>query len=385
MLTQTEAMRTVGVEEEMLLVNIQDGRAHSVQGQLALRSSALHPDAPDRTHAGTASDDVDGAVEGEFQQQQLETHTPPVLRMSELEEQVRHWRAEAARAARRADCRVAALATSPLPVGPTPVAGERYAWIRERFQFIARQQLACGLHIHVSVESDEEGVGVLDRIRGWLPVLLALSSNSPFTEGEDTGFQSWRTQMMGAWPSSGPTELFGSAEAYHRLIHDLTESKVLLDEGMVYFDARLSHHYPTVEIRVADVCSRVEDTVLIAGLARSVVETAAAEWAAGTPAPAVPSALVRLATFQASRFGMGGALLDPVTSRPRPAWEVVDSLLEWIGPALDDAGDRESVREALHVIRQDGTGADLQRATLERTGQLVDVVAQAVRTTAAQD
>lgn len=361
----------------MLLVDIQDGRPQSVQGQLVLRSAF--------DDAGLAAQGVDGAVEGEFQQEQLETHTAPVLHLSELEDQVRHWRREAGLAARGTGCRIAAVGTSPLPAGPTPAAGERYAWIRDRLQLIARQQLSCGLHVHVSIDSDEEGVAVLDRIRGWLPVLLALSANSPFAHGEDTGYQSWRNQMMRAWPTSGPTDLFGSAEAYHDLVRGLTESQVLLDEGMIYFDARLSHTYPTVEIRAADVCSRLEDTVLVAALARAMVQTAAAEWARGLPAPSVHSSLLRLATFQASRHGMSGDLLDPATARPRPAWEVVDALLEWVGPALEDADDLGRVREALSVIRQEGTGADLQRLTLDRTGQLLDVVAQAVRTTAEQD
>lgn len=360
----------------MLLVDIRDGRPQSVQGQLVLRSAV--------GNAGLTGQELDGAVEGEFQQEQLETHTAPVRHLSELEEQVRHWRREAGRAARGSGCRIAAVGTSPLPVGPTPAAGERYDWIRDRLQLIARQQLSCGLHVHVSIDSDEEGVAVLDRIRGWLPVLLALSANSPFAHGEDTGYQSWRNQMMRAWPTSGPTDLFGSAEAYHDLVGALTESQVLLDEGMIYFDARLSHTYPTVEIRAADVSSRLEDTVLVAALARALVQTAAAEWARGLPAPPVHSALLRLATFQASRHGMSGDLLDPATARPRPAWDVVNALLEWVGPALEDADDLGRVRDALSVIRGEGTGADLQRVTLDRTGQLVDVVAQVVRTTAEQ-
>ena len=94
---------------------------------------------------------------------------------------------------------------------PVPVQSTRYAWMHERYQIVARQHLTCGLHVHVAVDSDEEGVGVLDRIRVWLPALLALSANSPFWNGEVTGFASWRSQSFGRWPSNGPTELFGSA------------------------------------------------------------------------------------------------------------------------------------------------------------------------------
>lgn len=378
-LAQTSPMRTVGVEEELLLVDIRDGRPRSVQGQVLLRAALDGP--------GVSAHGVAGAVEGEFQQEQLETQTPPVSDMSELEDQVRHWRGKASEAARRADCRIAALASSPLPVGtgPTPTAGERYAWIQQQYQRIARQQLSCGLHVHVAIDSAEEGVGVLDRIRGWLPVLLALSTNSPFAHGEDTGFHSWRSQMMGAWPSGGPTPLFGSLTAYRQLVREMTATGVLLDEGMLYFDARLSHHYPTVEIRTTDACSRLADTVLVAALARAMVETAAREWASGEPAPQTPTHLLTLATFQASRQGMTADLLDPLTSRPLAAWDVLESLLDRLRPALEASGDLTRVTAALDTIRTEGTGSERQRATFERTGQLVDVVAQAVRLTAEQE
>lgn len=368
-MAQTRGMRTVGVEEELLLVSLEDGRAQSVQGQLVLSTGTAAPG------------EVAGGLEGEFQEQQVETRTAPVQDMADLEREVRTWRAEAAAAARATESAIAALASSPLPVGPAPVAGERFSWIRERYQLIAEQQLNCGLHVHVSVESAEEGIGVLDRIRVWLPVLLALSSNSPFVQGGETGFSSWRTQMMGRWPSSGPTDVFGTPEAYRQRVAQMVDTTVLLDEGMVYFDARLSQNFPTVEIRVADACSRVEDAVLVAALSRALVESAAREWADGAPAPDVPTALLRLASFQASRHGLAADLLDPVTLRPAPAGDVVASLVDWVRPALETAGDVDRVEAALQQLRDEGTGADLQRATFERTGQLVDVVAQAVRLT----
>jgi carboxylate-amine ligase len=328
---------------------------------------------------------VHGALEGEFKQQQIETHTRPVTALSDLADEVRHWRSEAITAAREADSSVAALATSPLPVTPLPVDSTRYAWMHERYQLVARQHMTCGLHVHVGVESDDEGVGVLDRLRVWLPALLALSANSPLENGEDTGFASYRSQSLARWPSWGPTHVFGSADAYHRYVRDLIVSSAVLDEGMVYFDARLSHHYPTVELRTADVCQRADDTVLIAALSRALVETSAREWAQGEPPDAVPVGLVRVAAWLASREGLGGRLLDPRTLRPQPAWLVVGGLLAHVRDALAEAGDLELVEVGFQRLRRAGNGADLQRRTLERTGQLVDVVAQAVRQTADQE
>jgi carboxylate-amine ligase len=371
-------VRTVGVEEEMLLVDIRNGRPKSVSGQLVLRAAMQQQQA-------VAGLGVHGALEGEFQQQMIETHTAPVESLDDLDREVRHWRSEASSAARQVSSSVAALATSPLPVNPIPVESSRYAWMQDRYQIVARQHLTCGLHVHVAVDSDEEGVGVLDRLRVWLPALLALSANSPFWNGEETGFASWRSQSFGRWPSNGPTDIFGSAAAYHRMVRDMTMSSVILDEGMVYFDARLSQHYPTVEIRAADVCLRASDTVLIAALCRGLVETAARDWSRSVEAPAVPTTMVRLAAWQAAREGVSGRLLDPRTSRPRPAWDVIDDLVEHVRPALSEAGDVDLVKEGLERLRTRGNGAQLQRRTMERTGQLIDVVAHAVRVTAGHE
>lgn len=366
--------RTMGVEEEMLLVDVRNGRPRSVSGQLLVRAEGQPPPV-----AGLG---VHGAVEGEFQQQQIETHTAPAADLDVLRAEVLRWRREAFAAARESGSSVAALGTSPLPVSPIAAKSTRYAWMEDRYQRTAREHLTCGCHVHVSVESDEEGVAVLDRIRVWMPVLLALSANSPFWDGEDSGFASYRTQSLVRWPSWGPTDRFGSSEAYHRLVREMVMTSVILDEGMVYFDARLAQHYPTVEIRAADVCFTVDEAIVLAAICRGLVETAAQEWAAGTEAPDVPTAMLRLATWQAAREGLTGQLLDPFTGRPKPCWDVVDHLIEHIGPALEADGDLLTVQEGLARLREEGNGAIRQRRMFERTGQLVDIVAESVRSTA---
>ena len=111
---------------------------------------------------------------------------------------------------------------------------------------------------------------MIDRIAAWLPLLLALSSNSPFWQGHDTGYASFRTVIWGLWPTAGPSGPFGDAAGYDAAVADLVRSGAALDVGMVYFDARLSASYPTVEIRVADVCTDVRDAVLLAALSRAL-------------------------------------------------------------------------------------------------------------------
>lgn len=372
----TWAMRTVGVEEELLIVESGSGRALSMATQVLRQAEEV---------AEGGTDEPGGGLEKELQQQQLETGTRPHTDLDALGEDIRACRRMAIDAARATGAQVAAVGTSPLPVEPLLVRNERFALMTERFGITTEENLTCGCHVHVGVSSREEAVGVLDRIRPWLPVLAALSANSPFWQGRDTAYASFRTQAQARWPSAGPTELFGSAEAYDDLVARMVASNTVLDAGMVYFDARVSQSYPTVELRVADVCMDVEDAVLVAGLARALVTTAAAAWAAGEAAPAVPVALLRLASWQASRAGVGGDLLDPLTAQPRPAVDVVADLLGHVGPALRETGDEGAVRRRVETVLRQGTGADRQRATWERTGSLADVVAEAVRVTAGME
>lgn len=253
----------------------------------------------------------------------------------------------------------------------------------ERYGLTAQEQLTCGCHVHVSVASDEEGVAVLDRVRCWLPVLLALSANSPFWQGQDSEYSSYRSRVWGRWPSAGPVEVHGSAEEYHARVRSLIGTGVLRDEGMVYFDARLSHRYPTVEVRIADVCLDPADTVLLATLVRGLVDTAAREWRAGEPPQDVSTSVLRAASWQAGRAGLEDWLVHPRTLRPEPAPAVLRALLDHVRDALEDSGDLEAAERALAAVERRGNGARIQREILARTGSLRDTVAECVRITAA--
>ena len=172
--------------------------------------------------------------------------------------------------------------------------------------------------------------------------------------GLDTGYGSYRSQVRGRWPSAGPTGPFGSAAEYHRITEELLRTETVLDRGMLYFDARPSHHHPTVEVRVADVCRDPRDTLLLAALTRGLVETAAREWASGRPlAPARPEVL-RLAAWRAGRSGIDDTLLLPHDWRPLPAADVVDALIAHVAPALTDAGDLATVDELWRDLRAAG-------------------------------
>lgn len=375
-------MRTVGIEEELLVVDTETGRPLSVAQRVLSQVADPEPLAKSRL---SGRNGPGGTFAAELQQQQLETDTPPRRGMAELDEDLRRWRDAAIADAREVGVRVIASGTSPMPVTPRPVHDPRYERMVDRFGLTAAEHLTCGCHVHVSVASDEEAVAVLDRIRIWLPPLLAISANSPFWQGKDSHYASYRSQAMTRWPTVGPTEVFGSVEAYRDLVTAMVRSGVLLDEGMVYFDARLSAHYPTVEIRVADVCLDARDTVLVAALCRGLVDTAADQWRSGEPAPNVAAAILRLATWQAGRDGADGSLLDPLSCRPRPAREVLDSLVGHVRPALERTGDVALVDDRLQRLFSRGNGARRQRAVLARTNRMASVVADLARVTAGRD
>lgn len=282
--------------------------------------------------------------------------------------------------AARAGARVAALATSPVPVVPQLVRSGRYLQMTRAFGLTANEQLTCGCHVHVEICSPEEGVAVLDRIGPWLPVLLALSANSPFWQGKDSAYASFRYQAWGRWPNSGPTNEFGTVEVYRQTVGEMVATGTLLDAGMVYFDARLSEHYPTVEIRIADVCLHADDAVLIAGLARALVETEALRWRAGADGPHQRTEMLRLASWRASRSGLEGDLLSPLTGLPEPAGSVAGALLEHVRDALDQAGDTDTVTGLLAAVLARGTGAAFQRNAY-RDGDLSRMVDSAATAT----
>jgi glutamate---cysteine ligase / carboxylate-amine ligase len=374
-------VRSVGVEEELLLVEPQTGQPRAVAGTV-LQAAQAAAESGDSAGAGAAGHDAPGTLDFELQQQQLETNTRPCRGLEDLGREVRRCRAWAAEAAQRAGVRVAALATSPVPAAPEVVAKSRYQKMAREFGLTAQELLTCGCHVHVEISSADEGVAALDRIGPWLAILLALSANSPFWQGRDSSYASFRYQAWNRWPSSGPTAAFGTAEIYHDTVRQMVATQTVLDPGMVYFDARLSQHQPTLEIRVADVCLHADDTVLIAALARALVETAARSWREQEPAPRRRAELLRLAAWRASRSGLDDALLSPVTGRPEQAAAIAAMLLDHVRDALADAGDSDTAAELLAAILARGTGAAFQRDAYRRSSHLPSVATIAAAITA---
>jgi carboxylate-amine ligase len=259
----------------------------------------------------------------------------------------------------------------------------RYQWMHEEYRQIVVEQQVCACQVQVGVPDRDLAVRICRRIRSWLPVLLALSSSSPMFQSVDTGYSSYRTIAISRWPTVGPPPDYDSAKEYDEAVSTLVDSGVISDAGMIYYDARPSARYPTVEIRIADGCPNIDDAVMLAALGRALVVTAAAEDRAGQPTPRAATALVRAAVWRAARSGLEGDLLDPVTSLPAEAPLVLRGLLDYLRPALTHHGDWELAEELTQAVLLRGTSAQRQRALLEAGATDAQIVETVVAETAA--
>ena len=361
---------TLGVEEEFLLLDPVTGESMPV--------------------AERVRDALSGVARAqsrqEFRHSMVEMVTPVSLDLASLREHLVALRRAAARAADAVGARLVAVGATPVCEAHRTVPDEpRYHDMSRRFGPVAHDPAVCGCHVHVGVPDRELAVRVCNHLRPWLPVVQALTANSPLHDGRDTGHASWRSMQLERWPSIGPTPHFDSAADYDATVQELITAGIMLDAAMVYWYARPSASYPTVEIRVGDVCPTVDDTVLVAGLVRALVATMIDEIRADVPAPRIRDCLVAAAHWRAAHDGLDGELVDLRTGRPRPAWDLIDELLATVAPALTRHGDRELIMREAERLRRDGTGATRQRRIMADTGGDVRAVLErlATQTTAA--
>ncbi|MEV4704353.1 glutamate--cysteine ligase [Actinoplanes sp. NPDC049316] len=347
---------TLGVEEEFLLLDPVTGHNAPVVPKVI---AAL-------------SDAARGQSRLEFRLSMLEMVTPVCADLAGLGHELTGLRRAAADAAAEAGALL-------VPVGATPVAepvrepadDPRFRAIARHYGPIAYDAAVCGCHVHVGVPGRETAVRVCTELRPWLPALQALTANSPFYAGSDTGHASWRSLQLKRWPALGPFPAFTSGADYDRTVASLVASGAMLDQSMILWYARPSATYPTVEVRVADVCPAPADTVLLAALIRGLVATILA--GAGPAAP-IADHVLEAAHWNAAHSGMDGTLLDPRTGETRPAWDLVADLLDLVTPALRRLGDDTAVAAGLERVRAEGTGAARQRRLLAREGNLPAVL-----------
>ncbi|MFJ4672317.1 carboxylate-amine ligase [Kitasatospora purpeofusca] len=346
----------MGVEEEYLLLD-------PVTGLPVARAAEVRR-AADLQDALAA-----GEVQRELLQAQLEIATPVCRTLDEVGGHLLRMRHSLDIAARETGCRLAACGAAPFnwrrPVPVTPTA--RYRAMHSRAPRLTDEQLIAGMHIHVGVPGRQAGVVVLNRLRPWLPLLVALAANSPMWQGQDSGFASWRTLVFGRWPASGAPPSFADAADYRHRVDELVAGGLIPDTGQVYWHIRLSERYPTVEVRAADVQLRADEAVMLAGAVRALATRALADEREHRPAPDVRPEVLSAALWHAARYGTANTVFDPRAGRLVPAAEAVDTLLTIIEDA--SAADRRHTAPLLERLLREGNGATRQRRALRLGGR----------------
>ncbi|MGH8886067.1 MAG: carboxylate-amine ligase [Egibacteraceae bacterium] len=355
---------TLGVEEEFFVVDPVT-RAVVIDGRPVL----------DRLdEQGLVGDK--GSYDQELWLSMIESRTEVCQGLGEVRAELQRLRATLVRAAGDTGRWVVTAGTLPTVdwrtqrITPKP----RYEQIAKMYQLMVHQKVTCGCHVHVGISDRETAVQVLNRVRPWLPALLALSASSPFWMGQDTGYASYRAILWGDWPMAGIPGCYRSATEYRTVTQSLIDTGTIVDSGQLYWDVRLGNNHETLEFRIADACATIDEAVLQAGLCRALVRACMAETASRQPLPDVRPELLGAARWRAARSGLDGNLLDALTAKVVPATVLLDGLLAYLRRALEDVGDWDEVAALVEQTQRRGTSAQRQRRTLATAQHLEDVV-----------
>lgn len=341
---------TFGIEEELLLVD-------RGSGELALRSDEVLEGAHRL---------VGVQVTSELNRCQVESNTTTCTDLAGATAELVQLRTALSRAGAAVEVVPMALATHPWSAWHDQEVNtdkEHYRVLVDIYLHVARRQVICGSHIHVGIDDPDAQISAMNRVRPWLPVLLALSANSPWWQGTDTGYASYRTMLWRAWPTAGVPPLLGDHAEYERLVARLHQVGAIDAPSALYWFVRPSARLPTLEYRVCDVCLRVDDAVTIAGLVRALTTTVLAQRGGDLMTPA---AVLDAGVWRAARYGLDGELIDPSTLTLEAAPKVVAHLIALVADALQDAGDHDRVTGGVSDILARGNGATAQRQALVR-------------------
>jgi len=324
---------TIGIEEEYLLVD------------QASRDLAIEP--PEAMLSECAAM-LEGRVSPEFLRAQIEVGTHPRATVREARDDLADLRATVAKVSN--DYGLAPIAASTHPFARWQeqqfVDKDRYQTLARDLQAVARRLLICGMHIHIGVEDDDLRIDLMNQMSYFLPHLLALTTSSPFWTGEDTGLKSYRLTVFDALPRTGLPDYYESYGEYQRVVAQLIQGGLMADATKLWWDLRPSARYPTLEMRIADVCTRLEDAAAVAALTQCIV-----------------SMLYRLRRsnqrWRAQRYGVKGELIDFGKGALVPFVDLLDELIELVA---EDAERLDCVAEVAHTrqIAANGTSADRQ-------------------------
>lgn len=338
---------TVGIEEELILLDPQ----------------TLAP-APAAARTLDALGD-DSRFTRELKEAQVEILTPPCRSAAEAGRELA--------AARRVlvEClrgrfRVASVGMHPLvPSLGRITEDRRFRELEDEYQWVARSSAGCGLHVHVAVGGAGRSIAVFNAARGYLPELAALSANSPFRDGEDTGLASVR-QLGETFPRTGIPPAFSGWRGLVAFLEWGRRGGLFPDATHFWWDLRPSLEHGTIELRVADAQTRVEDSTAVAALFACVLADLAERYDERERLPVPPTHLIAENSWRAMRYGVAGRFVDLETGEPQPARERIAALIDRLEPVADRLGCGDELRHARTLLA--GTGADRQRYVAEREG-----------------
>jgi carboxylate-amine ligase len=251
---------------------------------------------------------------------------------------------------------------------------ERYMGIRQDLALLAQQLLIFGTHVHIGIEDREFLIDAMNVARYFVPHVLTLSTSSPFWMGRQTGLKSYRSIIFRHFPRTGIPPLLDSWTDYTSLVDSMVRTGCIPDASKIWWDVRPNHSYPTLEFRVCDVCTRVEEAVCVAAILQAIVAKLWRLRCDNLTFRIYPESLLEENKWRAVRYGLDGKLIDLGQEEELPARKLLRELIEWfVDDVLDELGSRKEVEYAFTVLEQ-GTSADRQLARFEQTGDLKAVV-----------
>ena len=323
-------------------------------------------------------------VKPELHQSMVEVGSRVCRSPADLRAELVRLRGAVIELAARGGLKVAAAGTHPfsnwMDQEITPL--ERYMGVKQDLQDLAQQLLIFGTHVHVGIEDRDFMIDAMNVARYLLPHVLCLSTSSPFWQGRKTGLKSYRSIIFKNFPRTGVPPVLRSYSEFEELLNALTRTRSIPDGSKIWWDVRPHHAYPTLEFRVCDVCTRIDEAVCIAAILQAIVLKLWKLRRDNMTFRVYPATYIEENKWRAVRFGLDGKLIDFGKEQELPARELITEMLAWfVDDVVDELGSRREVEYAFHMMRE-GTSADRQLATYERTGDLKAVVDQLIAETA---
>jgi carboxylate-amine ligase len=357
---------TIGVEEEFQIID---------PATCALRSHVLQL-------VSAASPGIAEQVKLEMHQSIVETGTNICENVADLRIEMHRTRDELVAAADRAGLHVAAAGTHPFSswIDQVISPGERYQNIVEELQQLARSLLIFGMHVHVAMPDKQTTIDMMNMVRYFLPHLLALSTSSPFWMGRNTGLKSFRTTVFRRFPRTGIPEQFESWSAYENFVNLLVKLNCIDTGKKIWWDVRPHPTFGTLEFRMCDVTTKVEEAVAIAALTQAIVVKLHRLYQGNMSFRLYRRALIEENKWRAARYGIEGKLIDFGKEAEVGMRDLIPELLEFVDDVVDDLGSRSAV-EYVNTIMREGTSAERQLRVFHETNDLKAVVRNIVAET----